>query len=504
MNKVVLIRPRRSKNRPRMPRLPLALLYMGTILKVNGYEVKIIDSEVEENYEGIVANECKDALLVGVTALTSQVNGGLEISDFIKKQFDVPIVWGGVHPTLFPELTYRDNSIDYAVVGEGEYAILELVKSVKSCKPLDDIEGLVWKNGGSVKINKARPYINLNESPSVDYTLIDMGKYFKDAMWRKAVDVQTSRGCPNRCLYCIHSILKDHKVRFLNASRVVDECERLVTEYGADYITFVDDNFFVNKKRAKDICLEIIRRKLKFNWFAEVRADYFRDGFIDSEFLELAEASGLTNLTIGAESGVQRFLNLIGKEITVEEIMNSAMVLSKTNIIAAYSFIIGLPDETVDDIFATWSFIEKLQRIYPRAVYGIGVLRAYPGSELTEGFVKQGYIKEPNSLRQFADYEYSKVYTDEKLIPVWHCAPHVTDLVARYSVLAYSVLGGTTISKHLKYASVLLLPERVLQKIARWRLHNRFLCFPIDLYISKLLHTIYLSRTVKGLIRWKQ
>jgi len=504
MAKVVLIRPRRSKDRPRMPRLPLALLYMGTILKVNGYEVKIIDSEVETNYETIVANECKDALLVGVTALTSQANGGLEISDFIKKRFDVPIVWGGVHPTLFSELTCKDKAVDYVVVGEGEYTMLELAESVKLCKPLDDIEGLVWKNGGSVKINKARSYINLNESPSVDYTLIDMGKYLKNAMWRKAVDVQTSRGCPYRCLFCLHSIVNDQKVRFVNANRVVDECERLITEYGVDYITFVDDNFFVNKKRARDICLEIIRRKLKFNWFAEVRANYFRDGFIDNEFLELAEASGLTNVTIGAESGVQKFLNLIGKEITVEEIMNSAVALSKTNITAAYSFIIGLPDETVDDIFTTWEFIEKLQRIYPRAVYGIGVLRAYPGSKLTEGFVKQGYIKEPNSLRQFADYEYSKMYTDSMLVPVWHCAPRVADLVARYSLIANSVLGGTTVSKHLKYASTLLLPERILQKIARWRLHNRFLWFPVDLNISKLLHTLYLSRIAKVLIRWKQ
>lgn len=504
MPKVVLIRPRYKEKHARIARLPLALLYIGSILRANGYEVKIIDNDVERNYENAIINECKDAMLVGITALTSQVKSGLEISDLIKSQFEAPIVWGGIHPTIFPGLTCRDKVVDYVVCGEGEYTMLELADAIRFCKPLDNIKGLAYKKNGSVVINEARPYINLNESPDIDYTLVDMDKYLSNDMWSKAVDVQTSRGCNHKCRFCIHSIIKDQKVRFVNAMRVVDECERLIMEYGADYITFVDDNFFVNKNRARDICLEIIRRKLKFNWFAEVRADYFRDGFIDDEFLKLAEASGLANLTIGAESGVQRFLNLIGKEITVEEIMNSAVALSKTNITAAYSFIIGLPVESVDDIFATWSFIEKLQKIYPSAVYGIGVLRAYPGSELTDGFVKQGYIKEPDSLRQFAEFRYSRVYTEDNLKPIWHCAPDVADLVARYSVLAYGALGGATISKRLKYASVLLLPERTLQKIARWRLHNRFLRFPVDLRISELLHSLYFSRVARTLIRWKK
>jgi len=507
MSKVVLIRPTgNTKHRySGVNRIPLALLYLGTVLKVAGHIVKIIDATTDRDYKTSIIKECYDADIVGITALTSEVKNGLEISKLIKDEYDISIVWGGIHPSLFPELTCQDSLVDYVISGDGEYALLELVECIEKKEKLNDIASLSYKVfGRNVITNPERSYADLNKLPPIDYTLIDMDKYYEGGTWRMAVDVQTSRGCTFHCKYCVNTALNNHKVRTLNAERVVDECERLIKEYGANYITFVDDNFFINKKRAVGICEGIIKRNLKFKWFAEIRADYFRDGFIDKEFLELAEKSGLSNLTIGAESGNQHQLDLIGKEITVDNIIDSALYLSKTNIVTAYSFIIGLPDETKSDIVQVISFIEKMRKIYPRAVYNISTLRAYPGSELTEGFIKQGWIKEPQSLRQFAEREYNKVYTESPARPIWHCDPNFAYSVAQYSSIAYGPYSGPSIKNNLRYASILMLPEVTLQKIARWRLSKQFFGIKIDLHISKLLRYLYHMKAVRSITRWRK
>jgi radical SAM superfamily enzyme YgiQ (UPF0313 family) len=500
VKKIVLIKPK-SDFVSKMPRIPLALLFMGSALKSNGIDVKLIDTNVEDNYNEVILKECENASLVGISCLTSEVKEGLEISKLIKDNYDVKIIWGGIHASLFPQMTCEDALVDYVCFGEGEPFMLEMAQG----KPLESIKGLVYKENGVVKTNEPRPYINLNELPKLDYSLVDMSKYFEGGTWRKAVDVQTSRGCPNACLFCVHSALNDHKVRMMSSDMVVDECERLVKEYGANYITFVDDNFFLNRKRAREICEKLIERKLNIKWFAEVRADYFRDGFIDKEFLELAERSGLSNLTIGAESGIPKYLELIGKGITTENIIKSAEYLSKTNISTAYSFMIGLPDETIDDIMTNIYFIEKIRKIYPNAICGLGSLRAYPKSELTDRFIKQGFLKNPSNLREFTDHNFNKNYIDTPLRPIWHKNPDFVMAISRYTYNAYGVYLGEGLKKHLKYGSVLLLPERIFHKIAVWRIHHKFFRLPLDLYISEYLHQIvYPSKFVKRLIRWRK
>lgn len=503
MMNVVLIKPRSSTNRIGVERIPLSLLYIGSTLKANGHRVKIIDTNVGSRYKETIYNECEDADLVGITALTSEVKSGLAISKLIKEKFGIPIVWGGIHPTLFPLLTCEDKTVDFVVVGEGEYTLLELTNAIEKGQPFRGIKGLVYKEDGLVKVNQPRPYVDFEGLPSIDYSLIEMGRYYEGRLWRKSVDIQSSRGCPYKCKYCINPTIKNGKVRALSVKKVVDECERVIMEYGVNFITFVDDNFFINKERAKGICCEIIKRGLEFKWFAEARADFFREGFIDRDFLELAGKSGLTNLTIGAESGSPRMLALIAKDITVENIIQSATVLAKTDIITAYSFLVGFPTETRGNILETLNCIKKLQVIYPRATCAIGTLRAYPGSELTEYIIKQGWIKEPRSLQEFAEHKHNKVYTERWLKPIWHRVPAFAYSVACYSFIAFGPFTGVSIKKHLKYSDILLLPLVLLQKIAIWRLNHLFFKCSLDLYISRALYSFCYSNIARKFVRWK-
>lgn len=120
--------------------------------------------------------------------------------------------------------------------------------------------------------------------------------------------------------------------------------------------------FFVSIKRAREICEEMIARNLDIKRFVECRADYFRPNFIDESFLDLAVKSRLSKLAISAESGSQRILNLLGKDITIEQILTCAKKLSKYNIEANFSYMVGIPGETKEDVTATKELAKKLRK----------------------------------------------------------------------------------------------------------------------------------------------
>ena len=167
--KVVLIRPQSE-----LPTsaIPLNLLCIGTAAKKQGYQVRIIDTVVERDYFEAIGREVKDAMAVGITTLTSEVSHALEISDYVKRMSDVPIVWGGWHVTLFPEQVCADQSVDFAVFNEGERTFTELLDALREKGSYSRIQGLVYKNASRIFKNPARPFLNLEELPPLDKSLV--------------------------------------------------------------------------------------------------------------------------------------------------------------------------------------------------------------------------------------------------------------------------------------------------------------------------------------------
>lgn len=149
--KIILIKP---KNDLDVYDIPLGLLHIGSVLEFNGYPVKIIDAGKNSNFKKEIQNDINNALLVGITAITTELKSAIEISDYIKKiKSEIPIIWGGWHASLFAEQTCTDKSVDFACIGEGEKVILELVKALDQNLPLGNIDGLVYKDKGVVKVN---------------------------------------------------------------------------------------------------------------------------------------------------------------------------------------------------------------------------------------------------------------------------------------------------------------------------------------------------------------
>lgn len=500
-NKIVLIKP---INDLRYKAIPLGLLHIGTILKKEGYTVSIIDVIKHPDYKKIIVKEIENALLVGLTALTTEVKNAIEISDYVKNiNIKIPIIWGGWHPTLFPEQICSDKSVDFVCIGEGEYTILKLVKALESGLSFENIDGLAYKDKGVVKVNPPIAFVKLEELPQINYDLIDISKYIK-ATARRNIPYQSSRGCPHRCKFCINSVTGNQKYRFKSAQKVVDEIEYLINKYNLNFIAFIDDNFFVNIKRVRKICEEIINRKLNIKWFAECRADYFRENFVNEEFLQLATESGLSELTIGAESGSQRILNLLKKDITVKQILNSSKMLSKFPIRPRYGFIIGIYGQTKEEIIASVDLANKVKKICPNSKYKHNILTPYPGCELTDELVEKGLFKEPKTLREWSNNNIRKLYAGRYSTKPWQDNSRFI-----YNVSYFSKLGSTFPDQNLKkflsnFRYIYKYYDVFFVLIARFRLKHLIFGLPIDRFLYRIFIKIkkkIFNRNGKSMIK---
>ena len=471
--------------------LPLGLLQVGTLPKKEGYNVKIIDCILVKNFLDAIEYECRDAFIVGISVTSAQVREAIKISDFIKERFNVPIVWGGWHPTLFPEQTCADKSVDFVVIKEGDYTFIEIVKAIESNTPFDNIKGIAYKKDGSVVLTGYRKDLNMDELFQTDYELIDTKKYIRNRSGTVKIMYQSSRGCPYNCQFCINVVSKNQKYRSKSPQKVLDEIEFLVKKYGINYIDFIDDNTFIDIRRIRKICEGMIERELNIKWYGECRANYFRDRFVDNDFLDLAVKSGLSGLTIGAESGSEHTLKMMDKDITIEQILNSAKVLGQyKQIVPVYGFIIGIPGETEDNIKDTLNIVKKIRRLCPQMAFGVGNLRAYPKIGLTKHLVAKGILKEPQNLRGWLHKEVLEPYISNKGKP-WQEDKKLIYNISFFARLGYATFGNSDIKDILKSPRRwYLLFDIPFVYIARFRFDNLFFFLPLDRFIYKSFRKI--------------
>lgn len=488
-DKILLIKPRNTISGDfRFP--PLGLISMASSLEKKGGIVRVIDANIEEDYIEKIKTEIKDSLIVGITILTAEIKNAIEICRVIKSEKKIPIVIGGWHATLFPKQTCEDELVDFVVMGEGEETMAELVKEIKKKKPaFNRIKGLVYKKDKKVVINPLREKINLEKLPESRYDFVNIEKYIEQPLLyknRRVLPYESSRGCPYHCAFCINAVANNSLYRKKSAGKVLDEIEGLIKKYNLNFITFIDDNFFVDTSRVREICRGMIKRKLKINWFAECRADYIKEGRVDKEILILAKKAGLSFLTIGIESGDERILKRIKKDITVEDAKRSAEILNEVGITPQYSFIVGFPGESKEQIYKTIKLTQTLRKICPSMIGGIGTFRPYPKCELCEELVKRGKFKEPEKFREWAEDRIIKIYTDINYPEEWQTdQKYIRD--ATFFVKLTLLLGQDEIKRKIKQGNIKYIFYSLFRKMADARIKSNFFSFPIDRKIYQLL-----------------
>ena len=464
------------------PQMPLALLYLASSLREEGFSVRILDMRLK-NY---VDFEIGNPLFVGISCMSGlQIKFALEFARHVRMQNPrCPLVWGGVHPTLLPEQTARNDYVDIVVRGEGELIIKDLAYAIASNKPLDEVAGITYTVKGTIKSNPHGKIINLDETIiTLPYGLLEMEKYpsFKSGRFH----IQTSRGCPNRCGFCYNTNFNKNHWRGKSAKRVLDEIEYILNMFpDVKIIDPIDDNVFVDKERVKEICLGMIERNFKVQWRANCRFDYMST--YDKEFLELLAESGCVELDFGGESGSDRLQKLICKDVTAEQMLQSVehLKLWAPSIEPYVSWMSGLPGETDEDLNQTFDLMDKMTNVNPKTQhYGIFVYTPFPSPAMD--FLPKEF-KAPQTLEEWGSIH---VFHFD---PPWHNRKYVEKL---HTISAISRIAFYPKARIDEHALAYKLAYGVMNKLARYRWKHRNFAFPVELKIADAV-----ARKFKGFL----
>lgn len=414
MANVVLFRPRETYSEAiATHRAPLGLIYLGTALKQKGFTVAIIDTETTPNWMPALQSVVDgDTFMAGVGVMTGyQIKGALEFSKAVRRIKAMPVVWGGLHPTLLPEQTIRNELVDVVVIGEGEAKFAALAKRAQERADLDAVPGIFFKDNGNIIRTHDESFLDMDSLATPDYSLVDIEYYanqkrrFMDGRAR-CLDLNTDRGCPNRCGFCYNLKFNDRRYRYMSAGKVIEAVSRLKELYCLDAINFTADNFFANKERVRSICAGLIERDLNVAWHADMRIDTFMR--YDEELLRLVKQSGCAELTFGIESGSERVLALIEKDIHVKQALNAHDRSREIGFKVNYHFMIGFPEERRADVRETMKLICRLTRDRRATVFGPSMYIPYPGTPLFERSVQMGF-KPPESLEGWITYDWDNI-----------------------------------------------------------------------------------------------
>lgn len=377
----------------RLPFLvPLGLGYVASVLRKDGYNVKVLDI----NGLGYSAERIEDVIkhtefdIVGIGGLSSVYKNVKWLANIIKRNRPhVPIIAGNMVATAHPELLLKSSNVDVAVIDEGEIAFKELVTALEQGKDFKEIKGIYYKNinGEIIKTAPRERICDLDVLPWPAWDLFPMEVYLNNSTISaescgfRAVNISTVRGCPYECTFCSHPF--GRRVYMRSPRSVMDEIKELKKRYMVEFIYIMDDLFLVDEKNVLEFCDRMVSSKLNIRWLASGRVNVVND-----KLLRKMRRAGCVELGYGFESGSQAILDRMKKRITVKQAQDAIRMTKMAGIKIAGSFIFGMPGETRETVKETLDFIKRTQlRIY-RFFYAT----PYPNTELYEIAKKMGRL----------------------------------------------------------------------------------------------------------------
>ena len=371
---------------------PLGLAYVAAVAEKHA-EVKVVDAEAMaysyQDVEKIIREYNPD--IIGMTTYCTTLSRCYKVADMAKNiNPNIKLILGGAQATLEPQKTIDQKSIDYLVYGEGEITFDKFLICFKENGDFAKINGLVWKKNKKIIMNPPQEIIkNLDVIPLPARHLFPMDKYHSSANLRgkRTLNLMTSRGCPYRCAYCAGSLIFGKSFRYHSTDRVIEEIKALTDKYNADDIQFFDETFTANRKRIMELCDKIISNKLKIEWSCFTRVN-----LVDKELLNKMKEAGCYQIFYGLESGVQRLLDLVNKDITLEQSRKAMKMTHEAGIETWVSFMIDLPSETKEESEQTINFAIEVDPTFVQ----FPITTPYPGTKLYDLAKQHGTIVTDN------------------------------------------------------------------------------------------------------------
>lgn len=345
-------------------RPPLGVGFLISVLRNKGHNVSFIDNYLRPSKfieEGFLQSNNID--FVGIYANTICYRDTLRMVNEIdnlreKILWDGKIIMGGPHTSI--ALDSIPDFVDYVVQGEGEKAVLDIIDGK-----------------ANERVIKRDRISNLDDLPFQPWDIFTKMGYDCSCDWldiRPVFTMNTSRGCPFNCSFCSVDSTWGKRYTYFSAERIISEIEYLLKSYSAKAIYFREDNFTFNKNRVSAFCEGLVKKELNIQWACETRAD----SLCDPELVRLMGMAGCRAVYLGIESGSQRVLDILNKQLTVEQIEKAIRLCKKYNIRCSCSLITGVPGETYEDYLSTRKLMRKLN---PYSC-GFNVFVGIPNSKL--------------------------------------------------------------------------------------------------------------------------
>jgi len=379
-NKIVLIHmySEKSEYGSKSENVPVGIGYLSEILTRIGILHEVIDMGLGYEYKDVkelIQNN--DPKLIGISMMSLSYENTYSFIGAIKRDFPkVKIVAGGPHVTAFKGTVLEEcKGIDFGVVGEGEYTLLEILNGT----PSNEIPGLIHRQNGEVVFNGVRDYIfNLDELPFPRYEKFNLDDY------KPLIPVLSSRGCPFQCIFCQQSCVLGKKWRARSPEHLLGEIKYWHSR-NIKRIHFLDDNFALNKDRIIKFCNLLQENNILDMEFS---CAGIHTNTIDEEVLTAMKGAGFRYLAFGVESGSDRILTVLKKGTTVKQVEKALSISSKLGFDVKLYFIVGSPYETLDDVKAS----VKLALKYPITLARFTNMVPYDGSELMDWVKKEGRL----------------------------------------------------------------------------------------------------------------
>lgn len=357
------------------PSPPLGLSYAAAACEAAGAEVRIFDFIVSrytpEKLSCLLDSYRPD--VVGVGCVTMNYPQAERIVKDAKRLLPSAVtMMGGPHVSFDIEGTFAScPELDIIVRGEGERTLMELVPLVKDRQAWHTIRGIAFVEDGRVVLTEPRELIeDLDSLPLPARHLLPVSRYLALGY---PVSIITSRGCPNRCIFCLGRRMVGFKGRYRNPGLVVDEIENILS-MGFSRINVADDLFTANRDRVRTLCEEILRRGVNFGWSAFARVNT-----VDLETLKIMRRAGCDCISFGIESGNPDMLKRIRKGITLDQARQAVAWCKEADILPHASFMVGLPGETRQTLEDTHRFASELS-----IAYGYHFFAPFPGTTVRE------------------------------------------------------------------------------------------------------------------------
>ncbi|MFQ5452968.1 MAG: B12-binding domain-containing radical SAM protein [Candidatus Zixiibacteriota bacterium] len=404
------------KNNYALVRYPLSLAYLaGAIKKNTNWDVMAYNADFTPNFEnmtgsglsgeafrkylvnlndlsGHIWQEIRQTIseykpdVVGISVKSPIFTAGWKVAKIVKEiSRKTIVIVGGPHPTMVGKKVFDDQNIDINVTGEGELTITELLDAIAGKGSLQNINGILYRQNGTVVENPKRaPIQDLDSLTFPHETAPEILKdydIYPPAAFRFIFAI---RGCPFDCFFCGSRNVWGRRVRFRSVENVVAEIKSL-KNMGLKIIHFDDDTFGVKKKYIHELCEAIEDNCPGLKWSCELHAN-----LVDDKTIEKMKSAGCFSIQIGVESGSNQILKDMRKNTSIEEIFAACDTIKKYGIELQTFFIIGFPQETEETLKAT---LDALKRINCDVLVN-SIFTPYPGTESFEVCKEKGLIDE--------------------------------------------------------------------------------------------------------------